>query len=343
MAASRVAGAATFAIEDQLAGSANAQQLTVSAQQPDGTVRVAIVDRALVAAIADGNGVLPRPVRILAEPELALPATGWRWCAAGAQDGFVRCPDGSAFPVDAPNADGELPSEIAVALAQATRNGKLPAEVLVDAPCAEALVARWQRESGVAFRRGARWQWQAVPAEAFAAAVDLSPTTRASAQGVPRPSRVRLFATALWIVLIASLLHAAAAAGEWAWLKLETWRDARAWPALAQGVGIAPEVAATPSSARAALERRYAELRHANGLDAPNDALPLLARAGPALAALPPGHVRSARYADGHWTLDLANVDAAVLAEVDLRLRQAGVPALTAVVAGTTRLRIGSL
>ena len=341
MAASRVSSAATFAIEDQLAGAVDAQRLTASPQQPDGSVRVTIVDRSLLDAIASGNGVFPRPARIVAEPELASAAPVWRWCAADNQDGFVRCADGSAFPVDAPGGNGEIPTELALALGHARQDGQAPPEVLVDAPYADALLARWQNETGVAFRRGTPWRWQDAPAEAFSAAVDLSPTAQATAHGAPRLDRARLFAKALWIAMLAVLLHAAATAGEWAWQKVEIWQEARAWSTLAQGVGIAPEVAAMPSSASAALGRRYAELRHANGLDAPNDALPLLARAGPALTAIPTGVVRSMRYADGHWTLDLAGSDAAVLAELNARLRQTGVSALTAASAGTARVRIG--
>ncbi len=51
-----------------------------------------------------------------------------------------------------------------------------------------------------------------------------------------------------------------------------------------------------------AITRRYAEARHRAGLAAPADALPLLARAAPALAALPAGVLRTAAYS--RWPLD---------------------------------------
>jgi hypothetical protein len=79
-----------------------------------------------------------------------------------------------------------------------------------------------------------------------------------------------------------------------------------------------------------------------HGQLAPDDALPLLARAAPALATLPPGAVKSATFADFHWTLDLARADAAVLAELDSRLRQSDVPALTAATPASTRIRLGA-
>jgi hypothetical protein len=95
MAASRVAGAAGFALEDQLAGAPADHHLGVSTQAPDGRVRVVVVARSLVAAIVAGDR---RITRIIAEPELAAPTAGWRWCADESGSGFVRCSDGSAFP-----------------------------------------------------------------------------------------------------------------------------------------------------------------------------------------------------------------------------------------------------
>lgn len=341
MAASRVTGAARFALEDQLAGPAQAPHLAVSSQAPDGRVCVTIVDGALLETIAGAHVLPTRPARIVAEPDLAAVSTGWRWCAGPNGDGFIRCSDGSAFAVDAPDGTGALPSELALALARAKHAGTAPDELLVDAPFDAALIARWQRETGVAFRRGTPWLWHRAPAAAFSAAVDLAMRPERSAPAAERAGRVRLFAPALWIAVAALALNVVATTVEWAALKLDMWRNAREWTALATGAGIDPEAAASPASARAALVRRHAELRHSHLLPAPDDALPLLARAAPALAALPQGAVKSASYADGHWTLDLVRSDAAALADVDARLRQAGVPALTATGPAGVRMRFG--
>jgi hypothetical protein len=83
------------------------------------------------------------------------------------------------------------------------------------------------------------------------------------------------------------------------------------------------------------------ELRHAHGLPAPDDALPLLARAAPALRALRAGAVKSATYADGRWTLDLPSADAAAIGDLGVRMRTAGVPAVVATAAGGARVRLG--
>ena len=131
---SRVADAARFALEDQLAGPDGTHHIAASAQARDGGIRVAVAARSLLASIAGSNrGV----ARILAEPELALPAARWTWCARDSDAaGFVRRPDGSAFPVDAPPPDGGLPSELTLALAQARRGGSAPSCIRVDAPFA---------------------------------------------------------------------------------------------------------------------------------------------------------------------------------------------------------------
>jgi len=69
--------------------------------------------------------------------------------------------------------------------------------------------------------------------------------------------------------------------------------------------------------------------------------LPLLARAAPALAALPQGSVKSAAYADGHWTLDLARAETPAVRDFDARMRGAGLPVLVATSPTGTRMRFG--
>lgn len=335
--ASRVASAAGFALEDQLAGTPAALQLAASRQAPDGRVRVVVVARALVAAIAGSRREI---ARIVAEPDLALPLAGWRWCI-GDDGGFVRRPDGSAFSADAPSRDGTLPPELALALVQAAREGGAPAHVRVDADCDDGDLARWQRETGVVFDRGEPWRWHAAPAPAFADAIDLLPPAPASEPAVSGRQRWRLFAPALWLAGAALALHVAATFGEWASLRVEAWREAREWTTLAEAAGVKADAATTPAAARAAIARRYAELRHAQGLPAPDDALPLLARAAPALATLPPGSVKSATYGDGHWTLDVARADATVVRDLDARMRSAALPLLIAPAGGGARLRFG--
>jgi len=343
----RLAAAVSFALEDQLAGPQDAQHLAVSVQSPDGRVRVAIVSRALLTALADrsaGGTPLADLARIIAEPDLAPTQKGWRWCVGdiGDGEGFVRRADGSAFPVSPTDAAGALPPELALALAQSRRDRTVPEKVHVDADVADANLARWTSETGVTFVRGTPWRWQSAPASAFEAAIDLRQGAFEPTPAVAQGARLRLFVPAMTLVVAAFVLHVAATFVEWGSLKVDGWRQARAWTSLAARAGIPVDAAANASSAQAALTRRYAELRHANGLPAPDDALPLLARASPALRALPPGAVKTAIYADGHWTLDLAHADAAQVSDLDGRLRVAGLPALVATSASGTRVRIGT-
>jgi hypothetical protein len=146
MPASRVAGAATFALEDQLAGPNTAHHVAVSAQGRDGRVRVAVVARSLVAEIVDDY---PDVTRIVAECDLCPPATDWKWCAREPDaPGFIRRPDGSALPVEAPSPEGTLPPELAMALAQARRGAALRARARGSALSGRG-AARWRakRES----------------------------------------------------------------------------------------------------------------------------------------------------------------------------------------------------
>ncbi len=346
VAPARLAAAASFALEDQLAGPQHAQHLAVSAQKPDGRVLVVIVSRALLAAITDRSASvasLASLSRIVAEPELAPTLREWRWYAGdSAGEGFVRRPDGSAFPVSATDAAGALPPELSLALAQTRRGGAVPEKVRVDADVAETNFARWASETGVTFVRGTPWRWQSAPAAAFDAAIDLRQGAFEPAPTAPRGALLRLFVPAMTLAIAALVLHVAATVVLWGSLEIDGWRQARAWTALATQAGVPADAATTPAAAQAALARRYAKLRHLNGLPAPDDALPLLARAAPALRALPPGAVKSATYADGHWTLDLAHAAPAQLGDLDGRLRLIGVPALVATSASGTRVRIGT-
>jgi type II secretion system protein L len=345
--AARLAAAAAFALEDQLAGPADEQWLAASAQRPDGRVVVVVVARSFLAAVRARAAAAPLPVRltrVLAEPELAAPGAGACWCMPAGDDadgGFVRLADGTAFPVDAMPADGSPPPALVLALASAARRGAPVAEVRVEGAVSDTALARWQQETGVPFARGTPWQWHAAGATAFAQATNLLQGEMAPTPPPARGARLRAFVPAMGLLVAALGVHVVATLGDWTWWRIEAWRTARAWTRTAEAAGIPAAAAPTPAAARAALARRYAELRHAHGLSAPDDALPLLARAAPAFAALPPGTLKSAVYADGHWTLDLQRADAAVVRDFDARLRQSGTPALTAATPAGTRVRIG--
>jgi hypothetical protein len=305
-------------------------------------VRVVIATRALVAALRDRHAVGGPFARVIAEPDLAIPYAGWRWCAAaGSREGFARRSDGSAFPVSATSGTDELPAVLALALAHARRDGKPPSEVRVECDAADADLVRWRAETGVAFVRGGPWRWSSAPAAAFGGAVDLLQGDFALTGPPPAGGRGRLFVPALALAAATLAVHVVATLGEW------SAQDRRLAPAARMERArrerrCRSDAASTPAATQAAIVKRYSELRHAQGMPAPGDALPLLARAAPALRALPAASVKSASYADGHWTLDLTRTDPAAIAELDAHLRQAGVSTIVATSATGARIRMGA-
>jgi hypothetical protein len=183
----------------------------------------------------------------------------------------------------------------------------------------------------VPFVAGSPWRWEAAPDPAFAAAIDvLAPERAGRAASTPRESSS--LPAALWLVALAAGLHLAATAGTWAWRKVELARSERALEAIAREVG---------ASAPAGIARVHADARHRAGRAAPSDAMPLLARAAPALAVLPAGALRTATWGQGAWTIELAQVDEAALASLRDRAGSAGLAVVHAATANGIRARIG--
>jgi hypothetical protein len=199
-------------------------------------------------------------------------------------------------------------------------------------------LAQWTREAGIPFVRVSPWRWDLSTADAFAVAPDLRIGAFADATSV-EPARIaRLFRPALMITATALGLTIAATIVEWAWLKLDVWRMSRSITALARDAEL-PDAPSADAATRA-IAKWHADLRHRVGQSAPADALPLLARAAPALSSLPANAFKSAIYSDGAWTIELSTVDGAALTRVDRALMDAGVTALQAKTAGGYRMRL---
>jgi hypothetical protein len=331
MPADRLAAAATFALEDQLAGAANTQHLTASARKADGTVEVAVAARSLVGALQRDFA------RVLAEPALApVPAPGiWRWCRSQRDDAFVRKPDGSAFAVSAPAASG-VPDELALALAHARRAGGKDLRVDVAFPVDDAELATWSAQCGLPFLRGIAWRWD-HDGTAIARAPDLLHGEFSRAPAIARGSALSRFRWAAGLAAAALLVHVGATLVQWSTLRYSAWQASRTLVRVAREAGVVE--AADSDAAAAALARKFADARHRAGLGVADDALPLLARAAPALAALPPGAFKSASYGSATWTFDLARLDPAVAATLDRQLTGAGIATLQATSPTGTRLR----
>ena len=334
MPRNRLRAAARYALEDQLATAAEEAAIAVAPSR-SGAVLAAVASDPLVRSIATA----PRRVaRILPESALAPHGDAWTWCASAAGGSFVRRSDGSAFAVGAPDPGEALPPEWSIALAQAARAGSAPATVHVAFACDAAQLARWSQASGVAFVAAPAWQWESATPAAFAAAPDFLADERREDASARPATAARALRPALLLAALALVLHVGALAAQRAWLGVENWRVARALVDEAAAARLPG--AATPAAAAAAIARRHAELRHRATQSAPGDALPLLARAAPALGALPAGALRSAHYAADAWTLELGKLDGATLARALHALGAAGIDALAAPAAGGTRMRL---
>lgn len=339
----RANAAARFALEDQLADAPEASHVALASQAPDGSVRTAIVaDDWMRAFAAASKRCALEWDRAVLECDLATSAPGvWRWCATSVNEtGFVRTDNGATIGVGPANADAP-PAELVLALAAS--GDRAPANVRIDATGASpALLANARNQTRVEFVAGAPWRWTDAPPAAFAGAIDLLTGGYGARPRADPVDFIKLLRPALWVAATAIGLAIVASVGEWAWLRWQSASIEREIEAIAKSV--VPDYSAenaggvTPA---AALQRRERELKHGAGLAARDDFVPLLARAAPALATLPPGALRGVAYGDGHLVLELQKLDAAQTSRIQRELQQTGLTAIAAPTASGARLRIG--
>ncbi|MBA3504558.1 MAG: hypothetical protein H0T80_02110 [Betaproteobacteria bacterium] len=333
MSQDRVGAAAAYALEDQLAGPAHDQHIAVSDLGRDGRVQAFVASRALVASLASQFS------RVVAESALAPPPplSHWRWFASGAPGGFVRKADGSAFAVSAATADADLPAELTWSLAHAMRSGAPVKAIEAAFACDDATLARCAATTGVPFHRIEPWRWVDTTPTAFAATTDLLQHEFGRLPRRTAQANIRALKTPAIVAIAALGLHVVATLSQWAWLRVDEWRTARAIATVALAAGID---AAESDAAALLLTRRHVAARHRAGLAAPSDALPLLATIAPALAALPERALKIAVYADGHWTFEFGKLDATDAVELERRIKASGLTALQATTAAGMRMRV---
>jgi type II secretion system protein L len=338
----RVQSAASFALEEQLAGAPEDSHVAPGRQSADGSLRVVIVGAAWMRAFQAASkrcGI--RWERVLLESDLARPpAGGWCWCAESLERaGFVRTDSGTSISVG-PSHPAGLPEELALALAG---TGRKPRLVRVDvAGVDQALLDRARTQTGVEFTAGRPWHWSGAEPAAFDTAIDLQVGAFDTASVAPRMDVARLFRPALWIIGAALAIQVLSGAGEWLSLQWQLRSLDREMSALAQvAVGDAAATNAAGVTPASAIARRHGELRHRAGLAASNDLLPLLARAAPAMSAIPGGAIRSLHYADGHVVFELQKLDPLQTTRLQRELQQQGLVAIAVPTANGARLRIG--
>lgn len=330
MPQNRLRDAARFALEDQMA---SADDAAIAIAASGRSVVAAIASRTLIDGIARA---LPRAARIVPEPALAPRNAGWTWCTSGDGSEFVRRDDGSAFAISARHGT-DLPAELQAALAQSKRTAAAPATVHAAFDIEPARLAAWSEATGVRFVPAPAWRWEEAASDAFSGAPDFLATDLPSREASSDARVAGLFRPALVLGTLAIALHVIALLAQWTWLSVTDWKLSRELVRQATAVGLPATTAAT---AAAEIARRHAGLRHAASKSAPTDALPLLARAAPALGEIPRGTLKSAHYADNAWTLDIGKLDADTLSRVTRALGRAGIDAFAAPSSSGTRMRI---
>lgn len=333
----RVASAARFAVEDQIAD-AEAVHVGVSRQRGDGRVLATLCARKVIESLHGNDAALANLERVVAEPELAPATAEWRWCQDNdTGTAFVRLPDGSAFAVSAVTDAGALPAEIVMALAE--RGGSAPV-VHVEWPVNAQDLARWQQQYGVRFAAAPRFDWRRAPTPE--SATNLLQGEFAAASEAPRPAMRRIWMPALWLLGAAAAIQVLGTLGEWISLRVQASRAQDEWLTLAVAADLPRDALSSKETLRAALSRRHDQLLHVHHRFARHDALPLMARASSAIDALPGGTVKRAIFSDGHWTIEIEGANAAALADVESRLRAASLETIVVPTAAGARVRIGT-
>ncbi len=331
MPADRVGAAAAFALEDVFARPASEQHLHVSARDAQGRVMATVTQRALVDALSRDFA------RLVAEPALApLPKAGrWLWLPSAADDTFIRQPDGAAFPVSHPRDAMTLPTELALPLTQPGVGHVRPDGVDVAFAVTDAQLEAWSSATQVPFARGEPWHWDGDGAN-FARVPDLALHATAASTAVPSAAR-RTWRIAGAIAAMAIIGAVLATIIQWSWLRIDHWRTQRAIVAVATDAGVTGVT--EPDAAATALARRWADARHKAARPVPGDAMPLLARAAPALGALPAGALKSATFSPGQWTFELGVMPPSAVTAFEQQLAHRGLLSLAATNASGTRLR----
>ena len=329
MSRERLERAVRLALDDAIASDPDATAIAL-AERGQGNVLVALASRALLDAV---ERAAPR-ARIVAGAAIAPLHDGWTWFRPAGSSAFVRRDDGSAFCVG-DTVGGELPSELGVALAQARTPSGVPA-IRCAFVCAADERARWSSASGVPFLPAAPWRFEQATRAAIANAPDFASERRPDRARAP--ATWRAFRPALMLGALALVVHLASLAAMRAALAVENARLSHAL--VAEAAALKLPGASTPERAAEAIARTARSRLHAAGRSAPEDALPLLARAAPALKSLPAGTLRSAHYASDAWTLELAALDRDALSRTSRALAAAGLDVLAAPVSGGTRMRV---
>jgi general secretion pathway protein L len=327
-----------YAVEEKLAGEAEANHVAPGPRAADGSTPVAIVSKpwlhdALAALSRRGvtvSGLLP---------ESSLPARTadeWVWIDDPA-NGFVLTDDGASFGVD--HADAGLPPSLGLALDARNLRGTGKVKVRCHTEAQRWLAfAQALHAYGAEGYAACSWDWRNAGPAAFASGIDLRFGDFALSERASGVSGWRLLRPAGWLAVAALLLHIVSTLGHWANVRWQLHGlDSELRTLYARAFPEAPSGTASIAD----FMRQYASSHHQRGQAAPDDVLPLLSRAVPVLRSAGVTDWRSATYADHVLTLEYPRIPASKLRELEAALRDVEVSCLAADFEGGTRLRLG--
>ncbi len=325
----RAGSVLAFAVEEELIGEPDANQVTWLGSAGDADV-LAVADQQGLAHwhdALDAAGI--RGYEVHCET-LMLPWTAGEWSLAwDGTEGFVRSGEFEGAATDCGNRQTP-PLSLRLMLEEAKARIEAPGAIALylTAPDLSSTVSSaessnpaapdieaWQRSLGIALRLAGTWDWRTAPPEAGVSLAEERARWR-----LPPGTLARL-RPAAWIVGTALAVHALALVVDWTRLAGEQ-RSLRAQ--MEQRFRVAFPDAVAVADPPLQMRRKLAEARHAAGQADGGDFLPMLEKVAAALKEAPAGALRIASYESGRMTLELAAVEEASVRRIVARLLEAG-------------------
>jgi general secretion pathway protein L len=317
----RLGEVASYAVEDKLLGDPDTIHAAVGSRGADGTTTAAIVDRAWLTSVQNQFSTAGRqPIRAVSEiATVPVSPDSWNVIWHGNQ-GWLRTIEDQGLVVD--SADQGAPLALLLALQEARAINAVPERIIVHAAEDHALpvLARWEQELGVPIEAGPPWTWQRIDAPLKHGINLLQGPFAPSRSGAEllQHYRVPVFLAAgiLGLYLIVGIV-------DWAWLK---WQEHSLKTQMIEAFKTAFPDAKTIVDAPLQMQRNVADLKRAHGEAQPEDFLPLLANALPAISTTG-GTTQALQYERGKLRLDLRLSQAQPPEVLNQQLSGAGIQA----------------
>lgn len=297
----KILQALPFALEDQVLGEPESQSYSYR-PQADGSLAVAVSERRRLQAWTDALQAAGRSAANLCPATLKVPYEEGRWSlAAEDEEGMLRTGPMSGLAC-ALSADLSVPLTLSIALREAREGVQPPAGLVVYNPPTGLDVAAWSEALQLPVEARVQDYWAQGPTSP--PPINLLEREFAGSGGdsLPlaklRPAAIML---AIWMVVGFGF-------NLWEWWQLKHAYSAQRAEMLALFKTSFPTAKLVGEPAPL-MARNLAALQSGSGSLAPNDLLPLLTSAAPALQSAPQAHLRTVQYAENSLTLDITVAD----------------------------------